>query len=101
MSAGQWVHTEEHPVTRAGVPLAPWPVHQTVPLDVDLVGELLSDLRQGVVMWTELERKHFLAGNRELSDWCGGRADTARDALRTAERLVARANHRAQLADRP
>lgn len=94
--SGQWVHTEPDP--RDGVwPLAPWSVHPVAPLDVDLTAELLSELRADVNNWTRLENEHVARDNRVMADWCGARVDTARDALRLAERLVARANRRAEL----
>lgn len=98
MTAGQWVHSEPDPrIPRSVAPLAPWPVHPEADLDVDLVAELLSDLRRDVTCWTELERKHVESGDRVMADWCGTRVETARDALQLAERLVRRANHRREL----
>lgn len=92
----QWRHTEPDPHTGRW-PLAPWTAHPTGPLDVDLVGELLTELRQAVTMWTAHERRYVAPRDREMADWCGARVDTARDALRLVERLIARANHRADL----
>ncbi|TFV83181.1 hypothetical protein [Blastococcus sp. CT_GayMR16] len=92
----QWRHTEPDPKTGLH-PLAPWPVHPAAPLDVDLVAELLSELRGEVTTWTELERGHVERGNREMADWCGAHVEAARHGLSAAERLIARANHRATL----
>lgn len=91
----QWRHTE--PPLGGLPPLAPWPVHPAAPLDVDLVAELLSELRSEVTNWTDLERRHVERGNREMADWCGAHVEVARNDLAVVERLVARANHRAEL----
>lgn len=95
--SGQWVHTEADPRGDGPIPLAPWVVHHSAPLDVDLLGELLADLRADVNNWTKLENEKIAAGDPEMAAWCHAHVDSARDALHLAERLVRRANHRAAL----